>query len=258
LSPNEKQKLAESSAEFSEDLDASIKKVSREYSDNLRFLRADLSAWYNSVASVCFLSGTIAITAATGQPNNYISHPGSFWWGTVMLLFNGVLIFLVKKIDIEGDINDLAILADAEASINVVKNVTAEVKNHNENRVGEVEAEIEKYVQDVDKSHKPLSWTLWIGRLLSSNIPDLILALLVFPIYLLGSQIISKIHVSDQSYWLTFYILVAAFASYVLLGNVKTVRSMIKSEKAKSKLYSEIKIKRRRANRRFRLFSQSK
>lgn len=36
--------------------------VSKEILNNFRFLKSDLSAWYNSLTMVCFTVGAIAIT----------------------------------------------------------------------------------------------------------------------------------------------------------------------------------------------------
>lgn len=209
--------------------------------ENTRFLKSDISAWYNALTAVCFTAGTIAITLSSDKTiRQSIAHPKYFWWGSTLLLMNGVYIFFLKKSEIEKEDRSFYKLRDAEADMWELRNVSKELADGNKDRI-ESFAKIKK-AQSSAYNSTVKKWRMreWLPHLFLASRIDVAFGLLLFPIIMIASQIIAELGLSFQLYKKFFFIALMLYVVYSLVSAFRSADSVKKSHKADNRIKDEV------------------
>lgn len=90
--------------------------------DNFRLIKSHLADWYIAIAAACFAIGGIAISAG----KDVTVHPALFWWGSVLLIANGVFIFFARKVEIQSEGSGFSDLKQKEADLWTMSKIARE------------------------------------------------------------------------------------------------------------------------------------
>ena len=215
--------------------------VGKETVNNLRFLKADLSGWYNALTTVCFTVGAIAITVGADRSvKSDILHPGYFWWGTILLITDGILIFFLKKSDIEGEFNEMPKLTEAKADYWQLRNMTLEKANGDNSRAIEL-IELERRVtKEYVDTQKKWPWHKWVKQIIRAGKTDIVFGVLLFSITLMLTQILDELHIHFKTYNHYLVATLILYALYTAWGGVKGVRVVRRQQAAEARIKKEI------------------
>jgi len=214
--------------------------------ENARFLKGDLSGWYNALTAVCFTVGGIAITIASESPiSDSIANPHHYWIGAVLLITNGVLIFFLKKLNIEAEFNDTYKIRETEADLWQSKKTLEEALSGDPSRVQAFMVMRDRINSEYDKTVQKWPWWRWIWKVFIASQTDIVFALLLFPIALMMTQVIQHFSISIYQYNTVLVILVILYAIYYIFQCTKTVRYFRKMQKAEKRINSEVNKKSR-------------
>lgn len=205
---------------------------------NFKFLKSDLSAWYNALTTACFTVGAIAITVGVDQ--KAIVYPSYFWWGTLLIIFDGVLIFFLKKLDIEGDFNAMPKLSEAKADYWQLRNMTAEKSNGDNTRAAELKTLEEKVTDDYRGIVQKWPWYKWAQRIILASTTDIVFGLLLFPIGLMLTQVINEFNMNIAQFDTVFKIALGIYIIYMILGSVVSIRAVLRTQAADERIRAEV------------------
>lgn len=215
--------------------------VSIQILENARFLKTDISSWYNGLAAVCFTAGTIAITLSSDKIiRQSISYPTYFWWGSALLLVNGVYIFFLKKSEIEKEDRSFYKLRETEADMWTLRNVSREMADGRKDRASEFEKV--KTTQSAAYNAVLKKWRIreWIPHLFLASRIDIIFGLLLFPVLMIASQIISELGINFITYKRGFFVILFGYIIYSLSSAHKSANSVKKSQTADRRIRDEV------------------
>lgn len=214
--------------------------ISRDYVENFKYVKSQLADWYIALAAVCFAIGGIAISVG----KNSIAHPVLFWWGSILLIANGVFIFFVRKTELEGESSGFSELKQKEADLWTMSKIAHEHAAGDKARVEEFAVAAERFKNDYDNHSKPAEWWQWIKFVLKACMLDVVFGLFLFPLLLLASQLPNYMHITFDLYWRSFWTLVLLYVIYVIFQGFKAVRDKKKLDKANQQIKSEVDRKR--------------
>ena len=221
--------------------DQAKEKVSDESLNNFRFLKADLSAWYNALTAVCFTVGAIAITVGTDKSvESDILYPHYFWWGTTLLLINGVLIFFLKKLEMESEFMSMPELAEAKADYWQMRNMTIEKANDDNSRANDLKRLEKQVTTDYVDTQQAWPWYKWVGRIIHAAVTDIVFGLLLFPVALMLTQIIGEFHITLSMYVHGVLVVLVLYAIYTIWGGYKGVASARRQQAADLRIRKEV------------------
>lgn len=216
--------------------------LGRDQLDNFKYMKAQLADWYIAIAAVCFAIGGIAIS--TGK--NVTSHPVLFWWASVLLIANGVLIFFAKKVEIESESSGFADLKQKEADLWTMSKIAREHAANDNSRSDEFMTAATRFVEDYDKRSEALKWWQWVKFLAHSSLLDIVFGLLLFPILMLAPQLPNYTNISFETYTRLLWLTLIVYLIYMALQAAKTVKEKKKSDAAARQIKAEVD--RNRAN----------
>jgi len=211
--------------------------IGKDYVNNIRYLKTDLSSWFNALTAASFTVGAIAITIGADKTvNSGISHPSYFWCGTFLLILDGVLIFFLKKHDIENNLNEMPQLIESKADYWELRNLTIEKSNGNNLNSDRLKTLEKNVVRDYEELIKKWSWYKWIKKTLQAATTDIVFGLFLFPIILMLSQIINKLHIQMNFYTLILQALLILYIIYTLHGGIIGVKAIKKQQAAEQRI----------------------
>lgn len=213
-------------------------RISKEQIELLRYLKADLTNWYNALIAVCFTVGGIAITiGADKNVQENITYPKYFWWGATLLLINGLIIFTYKKNEIERNFRDLPKLRITERDLWKVEKIALELAKGDSSRVDEFNEIKARITLDYEESTKSRTLFRWVVGVFLAIKTDLIFGIMLFALLLMFSQIITFLNIKFNVYNKLLILTAIAYVIYV----ITEVRSLIKSEKLALEAEQDIK-----------------
>jgi len=237
MSPQDKAnitKLAKEFAKYKEE-------VGKEYISTFKYLKGDLSAWYNSLTTVCFTIGAVALTfGADKAVKDSILYPDYFWLGALLLILDGLLIFWFKKLDIEKEFAGLPTLRQSEADYWKAEKILMEARDGNAGRFQEYENLKEKFTDNYRKQNKHWTFLEWVHNIFKSTMTDITFGLLVFPILLMTSQFTDVAGISLATYKWIFICLLILYLIYCLWSLSKAIKDIKAKQAADRQIEGEI------------------
>jgi len=215
--------------------------VGKQYLENFRFIKSQIADWYIALTAVCFAVGAIAITVGSDKTiSGDIVHPDLFWWGSLLLIANGTMIFLVRKIELERDDRDIPNLRKTEADLWTARNIARELADGDDSRVDEFAEVRQRILNDYDRRTAKLKWWQWIGYLFHGSIIDMAFGLLLFPILMLASQLLNDIHLSFTLYSWVFWILLIGYLAFMTSQSFKLIGLKKSAQANEEQIKSEV------------------
>ncbi|HUD05705.1 MAG TPA: hypothetical protein VMR18_02170 [Candidatus Saccharimonadales bacterium] len=215
--------------------------VGKRYLDNFMFIKAQISDWYIALTAVCFAVGAVAITVGSDKTiSGDILHPALFWWGSLLLIANGTFIFLVRKVELEGESSGMPNLRKTEADMWTARNIARELADGNDSRVNEFAEVKQRILDDYDKRTARLKWWQWIGFLFHASIVDIVFGLLLFPILMLSSQLLNDIHMSFTLYSWGFGVLLVGYVTFTAYQAFKMIGEKNAAQANEEQIKSEV------------------
>jgi len=210
--------------------------LGRDYLENFKFVKSQLADWYIALAAVCFAIGGIAISL--GKSN--VVHPALFWWGSVLLIANGVFIFFVRKTELESESSGFSNLKQKEADLWTMGKIAREHADGDESRALEFKLVTERFTSDYDRSSKPRKWWQWVRFVFYACMLDVVFGLFLFPVLLLASQLPNYMHITFRTYSLLLWILLFLYIIYTVLQGFKAVKEKKRSDVAHRQIKAEV------------------
>lgn len=204
--------------------------------ENFKFLKAQVADWYIAITAACFAIGGISISLAGDD----IKHPGLFWWGSVLLIANGVLTFFARKAELDGEFSEFPDLRQKEADLWTMSKIAREHAAGDSSRADEFKIVSDRFVNEYNHQTKPLRWWGWIGFAVRASMLNIVFGLLLFPILLLAPQLPNHIHISLLQYSLIMWSLLGLYLIYVAVGICKAVSHKKKDAAADLQIKSEV------------------
>jgi len=188
--------------------------VGRLYLDTFKFIKSQYADWYIAISAVCFAVGGIAISVGTDKTvRDSIVHPGLFWWGALLLIANGVFVFLVRKAELNGESSELPQFRQREADLWSMAKIAREHQEGDDSRADEFINIVKRFQGDYKKHNESLKWWQWIKYIAGAIMVDIVFSLLFFPILMLASQLINDVHITYKEY---LWLLWASLVGYII------------------------------------------
>lgn len=210
--------------------------LGRDQLDNFRLIKSHLADWYIAIAAVCFAIGGIAITVG----RSVTTHPALFWWGSVLLIANGIFIFFARKVEIQGESSGFSELKQKEADLWTMSKIAREHATGDNSRSDEFMAAAERFVADYDKRSTTLRWWQWIRFVALTSLLDIVFGLLFFPILMLAPQLPNYLNISFKTYTYLLWITLAIYLIYMAFQAVKAIEEKERSDAAAQQIKSEV------------------
>lgn len=216
-------------------------KLGLQYLENFRFLKSQMSEWYVALTAVCFAIGGISISVGIDKTvRSELVHPGLFWAGSLLLIANGIFIFLVRKTELESESSDFPNLKQTEADLWTARNIAREVAAGDNSRADVFADFRQRALNDYHKRIKLPDWWRWVIYVLHACMIDVAFGLLVFPILMLAAQLLSELHLSFMQYKWGMWILLLLYIIYTINGARKAVRDKKKMQRAEEQIRAEV------------------
>ncbi len=211
------------------------------YFNNLIFIKTDMSGWHNALTAVCFGVGGVAIAiGADNAHKNLVVHPWLFWGGAFLLLFNGLVIFFFKKIEIEKESAGLVPIKQLISDLWSASKIARELADGKSSREAWIEDFKEKLSTDYDKRVQPTtSWKL-VPELFRASLMDIEFGLLIFPILMLSSTVIEPLHIHYHTYKTALICLVVLYIISMIIGLIRVVNTIKKADASTQQVKEEI------------------
>ena len=216
--------------------------LGRDQLDNFKYMKAQLADWYIAMAAVCFAIGGIAISAG----KKVATHPALFWWASVLLIANGVLIFFARKVEIESESSGFVDLRQKEADLWTMSKIAREHAAGDNGRSDDFMMAATRFVEDYDGHSEALRWWQWVKFLAHASLLDIVFGLLLFPILMLAPQLPNYLHISFQAYGRLLWLTLIAYLTFMVFQAAKAVKEKKKSDAAARQIKAEVD--RNRAN----------
>jgi hypothetical protein len=210
-------------------------KLSNDQLDNFRIIKSHLADWYIAIAATCFAIGGIAITVG----KHVTTHPALFWWGSVLLIANGVFIFFFRKIEIQAESSGFSDLKQKEADLLTMSKIAHEHAMGDNSRSEEFIAAANRFIDDYDK-HSVVKWWQWIKFIAQANLLDVVFGLLLFPILLLAPQLSNYLQITFETYALLLWGTLVIYFAYMASQIIKSIKEKKKSDAAARQIKSEV------------------
>jgi|GEM_PF-3430960 len=211
------------------------------YLDTMKFLKSQISEWYVAITAVCFAVGGISISVGSDKAvTGGIVHPSLFWWGSILLIANGIFIFLVRKVELDKESSNLPNLKQAEADFWTARNIALELSNDNNSRVKDFEKVRQHAVDDYEKRVATYNWYGWTKYIVLASLVNVVFGLLVFPIFMLSSQLLNEVHISFKTYQYTLIALLIIYIGYTAQQAYEAAKEKKLVQVAEQQIKSEI------------------
>lgn len=210
--------------------------LSRDRLEDFKFLRGQVADWYIAITAACFAIGGISISLA----GNDIKHPALFWWGSVLLIFNGVLTFFIRKAELDGESSESTILKQREADLWTMSVIAQEQAAGDMSRADAFGQASERFADDYDKRSRSPQWWQWVIYVAHASMLNITFGLLLFPVLLLASQLPNYMHITLQTYSVTLWALLAAYIVYMFVGIIASIKDKKKTDRADEQIKAEV------------------
>lgn len=211
-------------------------KIALSQIENFKFLKAQVADWYIAITAACFAIGGISISLAGDD----IKHPALFWWGSVLLIANGVFTFFVRKAELDSEFLGLANLKQSEADLWTMSKIAREHSAGNRTRVDVFKSVSERFTNDYKNDTKPPSRRDWISFAVQTSMPNIVFGLLLFPVLLLASQLPNYMQITLEQYALILLTSCGLYIIYMVVGAYKAVQHRQKEIAADLQIKSEV------------------
>lgn len=219
--------------------------LGKTYLENFKFMKTQLSEWYVTLTAVCFAIGGIAITVGIDKTSKYtLDYPHLFWWGSILLILNGIFIFFFRKIEFEGESRGFIELKQKEADLWTMSKIAKEHADGDNSRVEEFTQVAERFQNDYDNHTKTYNWLRWVRFVFFACMLDIVFGFMLFPLLMLASQLIDVIQFPYQSYVYILKYLLLAYILYIILQIIKVVRERKLMIAADDQIKAEVNKKR--------------
>lgn len=208
--------------------------------ENFKFLKAQVADWYIAITAACFAIGGISISLAGDD----IKHPALFWWGSVLLITNGVFTFFVRKSELDSEFSAFPNMRQKEADLWTMSKIAREHSAGDTSRANKFETVSSHFINDYDDQTKPLRWWNWVCFSIRASMLNVVFGLLLFPILLLAPQLPNYMHITLWQYALTLWTLLGLFMIYMAVGVYRAIQHKKKDVKADLQIKSEVTRKR--------------
>jgi hypothetical protein len=202
--------------------------------ENFRLIKSHLADWYIAIAAVCFAIGGIAITAG----RNVMVHPALFWWGSALLIANGIFIFFARKAEIQSE--DFSLLEQKEADLWTMSKIAREHADNNTSRSDEFMAAAHRFVNDYDKRSAGPKWWQWVKFAVHVSLLDVVFGLLLFPILMLASQLPNYPGITFKTYTTLLWSVLVLYLIYTAAQVFKAVKERQRSIAAAQQIKREV------------------
>ncbi len=189
-------------------------KLGRDEIENFKFLKGQIADWYIAITAACFAIGGISISLAGDD----VKHPALFWWGSVLLIANGVLIFFVRKTELDSEFSESPDLKQKEADLWTMSKIAREHTEGDSSRSDEFVNVYKRFASDYERRSEPYKWWQWVKFAAQSSMLNIVFGLLLFPVLLLASQLPNYMHISLRLYTSIMLMLIFLYVIYVLVG----------------------------------------
>lgn len=210
--------------------------LGRSQIENFKFLKGQVADWYIAITAACFAIGGISISLA----GNDIKHPALFWWGTALLIANGVFVFFVRKAELDGEFSGFPGLRQKEADLWTMSKIAREHAEGDNSRSDEFKLVSDRFLKDYDHQTKPLRWWNWIAFAVRASMLNIAFGFLLFPVLLLAPQLPNHMHVTLAQYSLILWSLLALYLVYMLVGVYKAIQHKKKDAAADLQIKAEV------------------
>jgi hypothetical protein len=210
--------------------------LGRDQLENFKYMKSQLADWYIAIAAVCFAIGGIAIS--TGK--NITAHPALFWWASVLLIANGVLIFFAKKVEIESESSGFTELKQKEADLWTMSKIAREHAAGDNSRSDEFMGVAKRFVQDYDTRSEALKWWQWVKFSAHTSLLDIVFGLLLFPILMLAPQLPNYLDITFKTYTYLLWLTLVIYLIYMVFQAAKAIREKKKSNAAAQQIKAEV------------------
>jgi len=210
--------------------------LGRDQLDNFKLIKSQLADWYIAIAAVCFAIGGIAISVG----KNVTTHPALFWWASVLLIANGVFIFFLRKVEIEGESSGFSDLKQKEADLWTMSKIAREHAAGDNSRSDDFMAAATRFVKDYDKSSEPLKWWQWVKFSALSSLLDIVFGLLLFPVLMLAPQLPNYPKISFKTYTCLLWLALAIYLINMGFQIAKAIREKKKTVAAARQIKAEV------------------
>lgn len=204
--------------------------------ENFKFLKGQVADWYIAITAACFAVGGVSISLAGDD----IKHPALFWWGTILLVANGVFTFFVRKAELDSEFSGFPDLRQKEADLWTMSKIAREHAAGDNSRADEFKLVSDRFVNGYDHHTKPLRWWNWVAFAMRASMLNVVFGFLLFPVLLLASQLPNHMHITFQQYSLILWGLLVLYLAYVGFGVYKAVRHKKKDAAADLQIKSEV------------------
>lgn len=209
--------------------------------DNFKFIKSQTADWFIAISAVCFAIGGIAISVGTDKTvRDSIVHPGLFWWGSLLLIANGVFVFLVRKAELNGEASEFPNMRQKEADLWSMGKIAREHEAGDDSRKAEFAVIVQRFQGDYDNRSKTFRWWQWIRYVLHASMIDVVFGLLLFPVLMLASQLIGDVHITFKEYSWALWILLIVYVLYLIEQGFIAVKQKDKTDKADQQIKDEV------------------
>jgi hypothetical protein len=210
--------------------------LGRDQIENHKFLKGQVADWYIAITAACFAIGGVSISLAGDD----IKHPALFWWGSVLLIVNGVLIFFVRMAELNGEFSESPDLKQKEADLWTMAEVTREHAQGNNSRKADFKQAFDRFLNDYNKRSKAFKWWAWVMFAIRSAMLNVAFGLLLFPTLLLAPQLPNHLHITLHTYTWIMVISLVAYLIYVGVEIFKSVSQKKAIDRANLQIKSEV------------------
>ena len=204
--------------------------------ENFKFLKAQVADWYIAITAACFAIGGISISLAGDD----IKHPALFWWGSVLLIMNGVFTFFLRKSELDGEFSMFPDMKQKEADLWTMSKIAREHSAGDSSRTDEFKTVSSHFINDYDDQTKSLKWWNWVGFSMRASMLNIVFGLLLFPILLLAPQLPNYLHITLLQYALILWVSLGLFMVYMAVGVYRAIQDKKKDMKADLQIKSEV------------------
>lgn len=210
--------------------------LGRDQIENFKFLKAQVADWYIAISAACFAIGGISVSLA----GNDIKHPALFWWGSVLLITNGVFIFFIRKAELDSEFSGFPDLRQKEADLWTMSKVAEEYADGDTSRADVFKKSSERFTKDYNSRSTPFTWWKWATFSIQSSLLNLAFGFLLFPVLLLASQLPNYIHITLLEYTQLLVALILLYVSYMGFGIYNSIKQKIKTNNAEAQIKQEV------------------
>jgi uncharacterized membrane protein YfcA len=214
--------------------------LGRSQIENFKFLKGQVADWYIAITAACFAIGGISISLAGDD----IKHPALFWWGTTLLIANGVFVFFVRKAELDGEFSGFPDLRQKEADLWTMSKIARERAEGDDSRLDEFRLVSDRFVKDYNHQTKPFRWWNWIAFAVRASMLNIAFGFLLFPVLLLASQLPNHMNVTLAQYSLILWSLLVLYLVYMMVGIYRAIHHKKKDAAANLQIKTEVTRKR--------------